>query len=74
MRGTVVVQGAQTGGGEETPGSGSGAADAGTTGEAAQSDGGPTLPNSGADSGALLILGGLLLLLGVAVHRRARPE
>jgi plastocyanin len=74
MRGTVVVQGAQTGGGEDTTGSGSGAADAGATGEAAQSDGGPTLPNSGADAGALVILGGLLLLLGVAVHRRARPE
>ncbi len=74
MRGTVVVQGAQTGGGDETADdSGSGATGAGTTGEAAQSDG-PTLPNSGADSGALLILGGLLLLLGVAVHRRVRPE
>ena len=54
-------------------GSGSGAADTGTTGEAAQSDG-PTLPNSGADSWALFVLGSLLLLLGVAVHRRARPE
>lgn len=75
MRGTVVVQGAQTGGGD-TPDSSGGSDDSagtGATGEAAQSDG-PTLPNSGADSGALLILGGLLLLLGVAVHRRVRPE
>jgi plastocyanin len=73
MRGTVVVQAAQTGGGET---SGSGAADSGatggTTGEAAQTDGGPALPNSGADAGALLVLGALMLLLGVAVQRRAR--
>ena len=75
MRGTVVVQGAQTGGGESS-GSSEGSAEAtgtGTTGEAAQSDG-PTLPNSGADSWALFILGGLMLLLGVAVHRRVRHE
>jgi len=75
MRGTVVVQGAQTGGGD-TPDSSGGSDDSagtGATGEAAQSEG-PTLPNSGADSGALLILGGLLLLFGVAVHRRVRPE
>jgi LPXTG-motif cell wall-anchored protein len=74
MRGTVVVQGAQTDGGQETTDSGSGATDTGTTGEAAQSDGGPALPNSGADSGALFVLGGLLLLLGAAVHRRVHPE
>ena len=42
--------------------------------EAAQSDGGPSLPSTGADSGALLVLGALMLLLGVAVHRRARAE
>jgi LPXTG-motif cell wall-anchored protein len=72
MRGTVVVQGAQTGG-EAAPESGGAG---GTTGEAAQSesDGGPTLPNSGADAGALLILGALMLLLGVAVQRRTRTE
>ena len=75
MRGTVVVQAAQTGGGATPDSSGGSGESAGTgaTGEAAQSDG-PTLPNSGADSGALLILGGLLLLLGAAVHRRVRPE
>jgi plastocyanin len=83
MKGTVVVQASQTGGGK-TGGSGSGEAGAtgGTTGgsgaEAAQSDGGPTLPNSGSDSGALLVLGALMLVLGVAVHRHtaareARP-
>ncbi|HET8821002.1 MAG TPA: cupredoxin family copper-binding protein [Thermoleophilaceae bacterium] len=72
MRGTVVVQGAQTG--DDTPDSSGGSDDSagsGATGEAAQSDG-PTLPNSGADAGALLSLGALLLLLGVAVHRRVR--
>jgi LPXTG-motif cell wall-anchored protein len=77
MRGTVVVQAAQTGGGD-TSGSGGTSGDAssgGTTGaEASQADGGPTLPNSGAESGALLLLGGLMLLLGMAVHRRSRAE
>ena len=47
----------------------------GTTGDtgatASQADGGPALPNTGGDSGALLALGGLMLLLGLAVHRRA---
>jgi plastocyanin len=72
MRGTVVVQASQTGGGET---SGSGAADAGgATGEATQSEGGPALPNSGADAGALLVLGALMLLLGVAVHRRSHAD
>jgi amicyanin len=75
MKGTVVVQAAESGGGD-TSGSGSGAAgDSGSTGgtgaEAAQSDDdGPALPNSGADSGALLVLGALMILLGIAVHRR----
>jgi amicyanin len=70
MKGTVVVQAAQTGGGG-TDDSGSAAADTGSTaGETSQSDDGPTLPSSGADSGALLVLGGLMLVLGIAVHRR----
>jgi plastocyanin len=81
MRGTVVVQASQSDG--DTPTSddtgGSGGTTGGTTGgaspgaEAAQADGGPALPNSGADAGALLVLGALMLLLGVAVHRRADP-
>ncbi len=77
MTGTIVVQASQSGG--DTPDSSTGGS-GGTTGgdsagtEAAQSDGGPSLPSTGADSGALLILGGLMLLLGVAVHRRARAE
>ena len=69
MKGTVVVQAAQTSGGADEPsGEAGGAADTGAT---AAQDQGPTLPNSGADAGALLILGGLMLLLGIAVRRRA---
>jgi plastocyanin len=67
MHGTVVVRAAQTGG--ETPDS---STEAGTTGEAAQTDDGPTLPNTGADAGALLFLGWLLLVFGWAVQRRIR--
>jgi LPXTG-motif cell wall-anchored protein len=81
MHGTIVVQASQSGG--DTPdsstGDGSGTS-GGTSGggssgaEAAQSDGGPSLPSTGGDAGALLVLGALMLLLGVAVHRRARAE
>jgi plastocyanin len=70
MRGTVVVQASQSGG--SAPDSDMTESD--TTGQAAQSDGGPALPNSGTDAGALLVLGFLMLLLGVAVQRRARTE
>jgi LPXTG-motif cell wall-anchored protein len=80
MHGTIVVQASQTGG--DTPdssaggtGGGGGTAGGGSSGaEAAQSDGGPSLPSTGADAGALLVLGALMLLLGLAVHRRARAE
>lgn len=82
MRGTVVVRASQSGG--DTPDSstgdtgGSTGTDSTGTGssgaEAAQTDGGPSLPNTGTDAGALLILGALMLLLGVAVHRRAGAE
>jgi len=81
MHGTIVVQASQSGG--DTPdsntpdGSGdSGGASGGDSSgaEAAQSDGGPSLPSTGGDAGALLVLGALMLLLGVAVHRRARAE
>jgi LPXTG-motif cell wall-anchored protein len=74
MHGTVVVRASQTG--ADTPDSssgdtGSGATDTGATGaEAAQADDGPSLPSTGTDAAALLILGALMLLLGVAVHRR----
>ena len=82
MHGTIVVQASQSGG--DTPDSSTGdtvgSGGSGTSGgassgaEAAQSDGGPSLPSTGADAGALLVLGALMLLLGVAVHRRARAE
>jgi len=80
MHGTIVVTASQSGG--DTPDSSSGdtGGSGGTTGsdssgaEATQSDGGPALPSTGADSGALLVLGALMLLLGIAVHRRARAE
>jgi LPXTG-motif cell wall-anchored protein len=66
MKGTVVVQASQTGSSEDS------ATSEGTAGaEASQADDGPTLPNTGSDAGALLLLGGLMLLLGLAVHRRA---
>jgi LPXTG-motif cell wall-anchored protein len=73
MRGTVVVQGSQSGGDTPTSSDDSGAT-GGTGTAAAEADGGPALPNSGADTGALLLLGALMLLLGVAVHRRARAQ
>jgi LPXTG-motif cell wall-anchored protein len=77
MKATVVVQAAQSGG--DASGSGSGAtSDTGSTGgasaDASQSDDGPTLPNTGGDIGALLVLGGLMLVLGIAVHRRTTTE
>jgi LPXTG-motif cell wall-anchored protein len=80
MHDTVVVQASQSGG--DTPDSSTdGTGDSGGTAggdssgaEASQSDGGPSLPSTGTDSGALLVLGALMLLLGVAVHRRARAE
>jgi LPXTG-motif cell wall-anchored protein len=81
MHGTIVVRASQSGG--DTPdsnagegGGTSGSSDAGTSSgaEAAQSDDGSSLPNTGTDAGAMLVLGALMLLLGVAVHRRARAE
>jgi LPXTG-motif cell wall-anchored protein len=72
MHGRIVVRASQTGG--DTPDSSAGESD-GTNGssgaQAAQSDDGSSLPSTGADAGALLVLGALMLLLGVAVHRRA---
>jgi LPXTG-motif cell wall-anchored protein len=76
MKATVVVQAAQSGGGGA---GGSGSSDTGgssgaggdTGAEASQSDdGGPALPSTGSDSGAMLVLGGLMLLLGIGMHRR----
>jgi LPXTG-motif cell wall-anchored protein len=75
MKATVVVQAASESGGGDTGGSGSadtGGTDntGGTSADAAQSDEGPTLPDTGSDSGALLFLGALMLVLGAAIHRR----
>jgi LPXTG-motif cell wall-anchored protein len=79
MQGTIVVRSSQSD--ADTPDSDSGdggdtggSTDTGPTGEASQSDGGPSLPNTGSDAGSLLVLGALMLLLGGAVHRRARAE
>jgi len=72
MKGTIVVQAAQT----QSDTGGAGSSQTGTTGSsdtgatAAQAGDGPTLPNTGGDAAPLLILGGLMLLLGFAVHRR----
>jgi LPXTG-motif cell wall-anchored protein len=81
MHGTIVVRASQSGGGD-TPDSSTGDSGGGTGGssergsgaEAAQTDTGPSLPNTGSDSGAMLVLGALMLLLGIAVHRRARTQ
>jgi LPXTG-motif cell wall-anchored protein len=77
MKATIVVQAAQTGGTSDDGGSSdtagaTGSSDTGAT--ASQADDGPTLPNTGGDSTALLLLGGLLLVLGVAVYRRTAAE
>lgn len=77
MKATIVVQAAQTGGTSEGGGSSdtagtAGSSDAGAT--ASQADGGPTLPNTGGASAPLLLLGGVLLALGFAVHRRTAAE
>ncbi|HEX6654137.1 MAG TPA: cupredoxin family copper-binding protein [Thermoleophilaceae bacterium] len=78
MKATVVVQAAQAGGGSGgTSGAdtSAGATSSSNTGAtASQADQGPTLPNTGGDSAPLLLLGGLLLALGFAVHRRTAAE
>jgi LPXTG-motif cell wall-anchored protein len=81
MHGTIVVRASQSGGGDtpdsSTGGSGGGtggSSNSGSSAEAAQTDTGSSLPNTGSDSGAMLVLGALMLVLGIAVHRRARTE
>jgi LPXTG-motif cell wall-anchored protein len=74
MKATIVVQAAQTGGTgggtADTGSSDAGSGDTGATAAQAPADDGPTLPNTGVDALALLVLGGLMLLLGFAAHRR----
>jgi LPXTG-motif cell wall-anchored protein len=77
MHGTIVVRASQTAG--DTPdtstgdgGGTGGSSDTGSGAESASTDSGPSLPNTGTDTGAMLVLGALMLLLGAAVHRRAR--
>jgi LPXTG-motif cell wall-anchored protein len=78
MKATIVVQAAQTGGGTTggtSGGSSTGGTGSGSTGAtASQADAGPTLPNTGGDSLAFFLLGALLLVLGVAIHRRTAAE
>jgi LPXTG-motif cell wall-anchored protein len=80
MKATIVVQAAQTGGGGSGSGDSADSGAAGATGStdtgatASQADDGPALPNTGGNSPPLLLLGGLLLVLGFAVHRRAAAE
>jgi LPXTG-motif cell wall-anchored protein len=81
MKATIVVQAAQTGGNSGGTTGGSGSSDTGATAgstdtgaTAAQADDGPTLPNTGGDALPVLILGGLMLVLGLAVRRRAEER
>ena len=79
MKGTVVVQAASSGGGggAGSSGSGSGGGTAAGSSDASgsgSSDSGAELPNSGADAGALALLGVLLVALGVATRRRAASQ
>jgi LPXTG-motif cell wall-anchored protein len=79
MHGTIVVRASQTAGDTPDSSTGDGGGTGGSTdtgngggGESAQTDGGASLPNTGTDTGAMLVLGALMLLLGVAMQRRAR--
>ena len=70
MKGTVIVQAAQTGG--EDPGTDDGTSP-GTGAETDAADG-PSLPSTGMDALALGLLGLLMLSLGVGVRRRSAAE
>ena len=73
MKAAVVVQAAQTSADTSSSGNDTGST-GGASADASQSDDGPALPDTGSDSGALLVLGGLMLVLGIAVHRRTTTE
>ena len=71
MKGTVIVQAAQTGGDDGSdPGSGTTAG----TGAETDADDGPSLPSTGMDALALGLFGLLMLRLGVGVRRRSAAE
>ena len=75
MKGTVTVQAASSsGGGSSSDSSGGGTAGSSDTGGSAASGSGSALPKSGADAGALAVLGLLLVALGVATRRRAPAQ
>jgi LPXTG-motif cell wall-anchored protein len=83
MKGTVTVRGASTGGGSgssgggsDSGGSGAGSSDTSGSGDTGSGDtgSGESLPNSGADAGALALLGLLLVVLGAATRRRAATQ
>jgi len=67
MKGTVIVQAAQTGGEESDTGSET----VPGTGAEADADDGPSLPSTGMDALGLGLLGLLMLGLGVSVRRRS---
>ncbi len=71
MKGTVIVQAAQTGSGDESD-----TGDDGSTGADTESDAadGPSLPSTGMDALGLGFLGLLMLGLGVSIRRRSAAE
>jgi plastocyanin len=79
MKGTVRVLAASSGGGGGSE-SGAGGSGGGTASGSSDAGGstdtgsGASLPNSGADAGALALLGLLLIALGVATRRRAASQ
>jgi LPXTG-motif cell wall-anchored protein len=68
MHGTIVVQAAAAGGGEDT------GSTSDTTSTDAQADDGPSLPSTGMDVGGLFVLGLATLALGGYLRRRTAPE
>jgi LPXTG-motif cell wall-anchored protein len=71
MKGTVVVQGASTGGSGDDDAAATGDTGSGT---GADTDDGPSLPSTGMDALALGLAGLLMMGLGVGVRRRTAAE
>lgn len=72
MKGTVVVQGASTGGTDDGASGDTGGTASGTGTDT--TDDGPSLPSTGMDALALGLIGLLMMGLGVGVRRRAAAE